>query len=213
MLEINPTRYARDITSFANIPPTYTIEYDASLTGVGVILYQIDQYGREYEWKVLQYVFNYDLKGESRYHNTVEFIALVMGLAGLVILGINNVAVLCRGDNRSSLSWGMKENFKSQLGRRAALVLTTFGVYSNIQIAEVIHIAGKTNVRCDQLSRETITPADLGFSREQTLPAPLFDQLSHFCNPTVLDTTIDTFHDTWKILRGLTSDFFNNPAL
>jgi hypothetical protein len=42
MLEINPTRYARDITSFASVSPAYTIEYDASLTGLGVILYQID---------------------------------------------------------------------------------------------------------------------------------------------------------------------------
>ena len=192
--------------------PTYTIEYDASLTGVGVIISQRDQDGRECDWKVLQYVFSFDLKGESRYQNTVEFIALVMGLAGLVTLGVNNVSVLCRGDNQSSLSWGMRENFKSQLGRRAALVLTTFGIHSNIQIAEVIHIAGKTNVRCDQLSRETVTPTELGFASDQILPATYFDKLCQFCDPTVLDTTLDTFHYTWKNLREITSDFFRNPV-
>jgi len=196
MLETRPIRYARDITSFSNIPPKYTIEYDASLTGVGVIIYQIDEKGLEQEWKVFQHGFDFNLEGMSKYQNTAEFIALVMGVAGLVSLGINNTSVLCRGDNKSSLSWGLSENFKSQLGRRAALVLTTLSIHSNIHITEVVHIAGKINVRCDQLSREKVIPADLGFSKDQILQTGIFTKNSTFCDPTVLDNTAETLRDT-----------------
>jgi len=210
VLETKPTRYARDITSFSDVPPKYTIEYDASLTGVGVVIYQIDENRLEQEWKVIQYEFDFNLEGKSKYQNTVEFIALVLGVAGLVSLGINNASILCRGDNKSSLSWGLSENFKSQLGRRAALVLTTLSIYSNIHIIEVVHIAGKNNVRCDQLSREKVTPSDLGFSKEQILQAGLFTKISSFCNPTVLDNTAETLIETWRTLREITSDFFPN---
>ena len=100
--------------------------------------------------------------------------------------------------------------FKSQLGRRAALLLTTLSIHSNIHITEVVHIAGKINVRCDQLSREKVIPADLGFSKDQILQTGIFTKISTFCDPTVLDNTAETLRDTWETLREFTIEFFPN---
>jgi hypothetical protein len=209
MLEVNPVRFSRDILSFASSQPTYSIEYDASLTGIGVIIYKIEPDQTEVEWKVIQHNFSFDLKGESRYQNTVEFIALVVGVAALGSLGVQDVAVRCRGDNRSSLSWGIDENYRSDLGRKAALVLTTLGIQSNIRIEEAIHIAGITNIRCDQLSRNYRTPFELGFSQDQIISTTVISSVCDFCNPTVTDVDEECLQRTWSELRILSAGIFS----
>jgi len=209
MLEISPDRFTRDILSFVSAQPTYTIEYDASLTGIGVIIYKIEPDQTEVEWKVIQHNFSFDLKGESRYQNTVEFIALVVGVAALGSLGVQDVAVRCRGDNRSSLSWGIDENYRSDLGRKAALMFTTLGIQSNIRIDEAIHIAGITNIRCDQLSRNYKTPIELGFSHDQFISSKAISSVCDFCNPTVTDIDDECLQRTWNELRILSAGIFS----
>jgi hypothetical protein len=46
-LEINPKKYERAISSFHDYPSTIFLEYDASLTGVGIILTQMTNDGTE----------------------------------------------------------------------------------------------------------------------------------------------------------------------
>jgi hypothetical protein len=159
-LEINPITYKRDIISFVHHDPTFVLEYDASLTGVGIILFKIGNQKEEKEWKVIQLEFHYNLESQSRYQNTVEFIGIVLGMVALSLLGVRNSGVIIRGDNKSSLKWGLTENYKSILSRRASLVLTTVVLQTNIIIEDQIHIAGINNIRCDRLSRQSASPED-----------------------------------------------------
>jgi hypothetical protein len=184
-LEINPNTYKRDIKSFVHYEPSYVLEYDASLTGVGIILFILDKNKEEKEWKVIQMDYNYNIGSQSKYQNTVEFIGIVLGMVALSLLGVRNTSVIIRGDNKSSLKWGLTENYKSILSRRASLVLTTTILKSNILIEDQIHIAGVNNVKCDRLSRRTASPEDLGFKPEQIINQPILDCIIKFCDPII----------------------------
>ena len=61
-LEINPITYKRDIISFVHHDPSFVLEYDASLTGVGIILFKLGNEKEEKEWKVIQLEFHYNLE-------------------------------------------------------------------------------------------------------------------------------------------------------
>jgi hypothetical protein len=93
-LEINPITYKRDLVSFTSHAPTYVLEYDASLTGVGVILFKVDTNGIETEWKVIQQEYHYNLNQQSKFQNTVEFIGVVLGMAALGLYGVKNESVI-----------------------------------------------------------------------------------------------------------------------
>ena len=115
----------RNIISFVHHDPSFVLEYDASLTGVGIIIFKLGKNKEEKEWKVIQLEFNYDIGSQSRYQNTVEFIGIILGMVALRLLGVRDYSVRIRGDNKSSLKWGSTENYKSIFCRRALLVLTT----------------------------------------------------------------------------------------
>ena len=202
-LEINPNTYKRDIKSFVHYEPSYVLEYDASLTGVGIILFIIDNNKEEKEWKVIQKDYNYNIGSQSKYQNTVEFIGIVLGMVALSLLGVRNTSVVIRGDNKSSLKWGLTENYKSILSRRASLVLTTTILKSNILIEDQIHIAGVHNVRCDRLSRRTASPEDLGFNPDQILDHSKFDCIIKYCDPTVGVINPEEVKNMWKELNFL----------
>ena len=202
-LEVNPKKYSRAISSFNPSPSSIFLEYDASLTGVGIILSRKTFEGQEEDWKALQQIFQYDIQGQSRYQNTVEFIGVVLGIVSLSLLGVRDVSITIRGDNTTSLKWGLTENFRSISCRRAALVLTTVSIKYNIIIDEQIHIAGIKNVRCDALSRGYATPTDYGFKPDQILDYEILDQVNKFCNPTLNTTGEQSICEMWKELREL----------
>jgi len=202
-LEINPKKYERAISSFHDYPSTIFLEYDASLTGVGIILTQMTNDGTELDWKVIQQVLHYGIHGQPRYQNTVEFIGIVLGILTIAKLGIRDVSITIRGDNMSSLKWGLTENYRSLSCRRAALVLTTISIKYNIIITDQIHIAGVKNIRCDQLSRNNATPNSLGFHTDQIITLTILDQVTKFCNPTIDTTTEQQVSKMWNELRDL----------
>ena len=200
-LEINPNTYKRDIKSFVHYEPSYVLEYDASLTGVGIILFILDKNKEEKEWKVIQMDYNYNIGSQSKYQNTVEFIGIVLGMVALSLLGVRNTSVIIRGDNKSSLKWGLTEKYKSILSRRASLVLTTTILKSNILIEDQIHIAGVNNVKCDRLSRRTASPEDLGFKPDQIINQPILDCIIKFCDPIIGVSSPEEISTMWRELN------------
>ena len=202
-LEINPKKYERAISSFVCRPPTVFLEYDASLGGAGIILSRKIADGTEEDWKVIQQDFHYRISGQSGYQNTVEFIGIVLGVVALSCLGFRDESITIRGDNKSSLKWGLTENYKSLTCRRAALVLTTVSIKYNITISDQIHIAGETNVRCDKLSRGYSTPRELGFRDDQVITFPVLEKVNKFCDPTINTTSEYQVSMMWNELREL----------
>ena len=167
MKKSNHTRktFARPLESFRSVPPSYCIEYDASLKGLGVILRDMSTVDEDNQdgsiMKVASlYPLPFDLKNDPSYQNVVEFLAVILGMIMMRREGLSNVTIKLKGDSKSSLKWGSTELFKGNLVQRASIVFILLGVHANITVEESEHWAGLLNVRCDRLSRGT-RPEDL----------------------------------------------------
>ena len=97
LLELRNGRYGRCIETFGVTVPKYAVEFDASLTGVGLLIFHLDKNGTETFWKVAKFEFNFDLRGDSSFQNTVEFIGVVLAMSCLVGLGIGGTTIHLRG--------------------------------------------------------------------------------------------------------------------
>ena len=142
--------------------PTWLIEYDASLTGIGVQIFSLDEDLNEDLRFAIGLDLDFGLESQSKYQNTMEFIAIVTGLGILAREGIHNAWIRLRGDSTSSLSWAKKESFKSGPSESAALAFLVLGRYRQLFIEDGDHLKGILNVKCDKLSRG-VKVEEMGF--------------------------------------------------
>jgi len=173
--------------SFTPSQPRLMLEYDASLTGIGILVNILEIDGSEHPWKALLCKLPYNPQGNSSFQNSVEFIAIVLGFAGIAKSGVSGASIAIRGDNRSSLAWALKESFRSPRVRNAATVYTFIGIQFNIHTSDAVHIAGTSNVTTDGWSRGYTNPSDLGFRDQDMLFAdndPVLDKLLRLMDPT-----------------------------
>ena len=209
LLRLRETTYARSLDSFRCVSPRYQIEYDASLTGIGVIVRDLTLYvlGDETSGvlKVGSIDLPFDLQQNSKYQNTVEFLGATLGLALLAQLGITSTSVKIVSDSRASIKWGTTGLFTGSLSRRTSFVFMFVSVQYNLDISEGVHVAGIRNVICDKLSRG-IRPSELGFSPETvydfTSDATMLE-LIKLCDPTPANEILDeeAFMDFWFTAR------------
>ena len=82
------------------------IDFDASLSGAGILWYERQQDedeislgGAAVDLRLLRF------GTDSSFQNTAEYIGCVLGLIGLVMQGVRNVDVEVRGDSMSALTW------------------------------------------------------------------------------------------------------------
>jgi hypothetical protein len=163
------------------------IEYDASLSGAGILVNIISPGGQEHPWKALRCKFPFVLHDDSSFQNSVEFIAVVLGFAGIAKCGVSNAEVAIRGDNMSSLSWSLHESFKSPRVRNAAVVYTFIGIDFDLRTSEADHVAGVTNTTTDGWSRFYTDPHDIGYSPSDMLfdqGCPILASLLQLLDPT-----------------------------
>ena len=138
----------------------WTIEYDASLTGIAIIWYKRDKEGNEVavgcyatSLEAMQLTDN----GSGRM-NTAEFIAGTIGIRGLAQRGVGHVAVRVRGDNVAAMTWAEKSSFKSDFATRAAVVHVAQRIHSSIEVVDKEHLPHTKeydwNWRCDLRTRD-----------------------------------------------------------
>jgi hypothetical protein len=87
-------------------------EFDASLSGIGIIWYRKDGL-REVpvgvgSWDIRCRGFHRDAK----FQNRAEFIAGLVAVMGLRVLGLENEIVMLRGDSMTALEWSHSWSFK-----------------------------------------------------------------------------------------------------
>jgi hypothetical protein len=99
------------------------------------------------------YMRDYEIGVDSSYQNTMEFIAIVLGVAVAVRAGYRNTSLIIKGDSMSALCWAEKGMLRSMFIRRAATLLVLLTVSFGIEIVDSVHVAGIENVICDRLSR------------------------------------------------------------
>ena len=190
MVVTHGQEYQRPLSTSSQSPPTIVLEYDASLSGIGVIIYRCVD-GAEIEWVVIQEEFPYDLGDDSGFQNSVEFIAITIGVAALAVKGLRDTNIHIRGDSRSSLKWSSADSFRSKRCRWAATCFTNLTFLTGINVVSVEHIPGDLNVRCDALSRSRangVRPCDLGFEDSLVLDLSTHKgmlELLRLCEPSV----------------------------
>jgi hypothetical protein len=201
LLHLNEATFGRTLDSFRPRPAEVMVEFDASLSGFGLVISDMR------EGRLLgcgSALFPFHLGEQSRWQNSAEFIAIVIAIISLVQLGYSNVGIKVRGDNVSSMKWGKEEHFTSVLCFSAALVFILLSVAFNISIVETEHVPGEENVICDAMSRG-YRPEDLGVSRDETLnlESKAVKLGLALCDPTKEIESQDAFMDLWHSTQDL----------
>jgi hypothetical protein len=134
-LELQPQEFSRPLLSLVWRPITYVIEYDASLTGIGHVLSKLeaDEVTKSL-LKVVKVALPFYLGDDSGFQNSVEFIAVVLGVGCLGTEGVRGASIRVVGDNTSSLAWSVKSSFRDGPSRSAAMCLVSLGDSLGIEI-------------------------------------------------------------------------------
>lgn len=205
-----PIRFARPLTSFTMIQPTWVCEFDACLSGIGIIWLKRLQDGSE---RAVAYtsidITPLGFGKESTYQNTAEYLASLFCIMGLVQLTKASEPCLFRGDSLSALTWIDKGSVRSDIAIRTSLLWAQVVVYLGVQVTGTQWIAGKVNSRTDRLSRNgtwaDVLADDARIYHRCSLPATLpfltLDSASvlDLCNPA---HPLDSEQDFVAFLRA-----------
>ena len=212
LVRYDELRFTRPLASFCAEPPTYIIEFDASLKGAGILWFrrcggaEVCMGGSAVDLRFLGF-------GEdSSFQNLCEFMGAILGFVGLVRLGVSNADVQLRGDSVSALTWAQTERYRGTLVTNASLVFTMLAVACGLDVKSATHIPGKENVRCDELSRlwesgdgliEVMGKHDLREASVVVLDSDTdVQQLLRACNPATTFESEDAFVKHWGQIRN-----------
>jgi hypothetical protein len=156
LLAEDETKFGKTIESFvSDSNPRIIVEFDASLSGAGLLWYQ--RQGED-DSEVSIGGGAVDLRGlgfgsDASFQNTAEFIAMIVGVLGLLQMGIRDVAIEVRGDSETALTWAAKGRPKGDLATNAAMVFALLCIIGGFRVTMDSWISGEDNWRCDKLSR------------------------------------------------------------
>ena len=151
--ELDRDRARRPMMDLVIRMASHLIEFDASLTGIGLRIFEVDSEGEEVLIIVSGFETGFQLEGQARYQNTMEFTAVVMGIGFLVKEGITGAGLRLRGDSTTSLVWSTEESFKAGPSENAAAAFLVLGQVSQNFVESGDHLKGIWNTKCDRLSR------------------------------------------------------------
>ena len=147
------TEFTRTIVSFAASTPAVVVEFDSSLSGAGLIWYR-REHGAEVAVGVSAVNLEFLAFGvDSSNQNLAEFIGAILAVIGQIIMGLSGCSLALRGDSVTALTWAITERPRGSIVSNASMVWTLLCVATDIDVTEMIHIAGKDNSNCDRLSR------------------------------------------------------------
>jgi hypothetical protein len=203
LLIANPDKLSRTMESFRPQTAQFCIKYDASLTGLGVGIYNVLN-DTLLTYSALELPFQ--VTNESKRQNTMEFVAVIFGLLLAWKLQLKNFSYTLHGDNMSSLAWAQADRVNSTLARRANIVFTTISMHINASLSETQHIPGIMNVLFDGLSRN-ISPTELGLDPTLMFNAAADVSILRFvqlCDPALelsdIASHIHLLHQCTKLL-------------
>jgi hypothetical protein len=151
LVSFDEQKYTRRMASFLPEQLRYVVEFDASLSGAGILWFERLPNGTE----VVMGGSAVDLRGlhfgtDSSFQNIAVYIGCILGMAGLAVMGIRDVDIEVRGDSIAALTWAETERPRGELVTNAAVVFTLLGISFGLDAKK---LAGEENWRCDRLSR------------------------------------------------------------
>ena len=203
LANLEPTSFSRSLMSFAPQSETLLCNIDASLEGIGILLYRVSDESKALI-AVVGYKTPYLTDQDSGYQNTMEFIALVSTIFLCVHLGFRNTGIRLESDSSTSISWSSKEKFKSERALFAACVYIPLMIDSGLCITETTHVPGTSMVLSDPLSRG-VDPYELGFDSDVIVDFSnhaMFNSIIELMDPVrcknEFDNDDDHIYTTWK---------------
>lgn len=148
--------FTRTLDSFKEVGPQcgIVVDFDASLTGIGIIWFLVDANGSEVPVGACQVdISSLGFEGKPANQNTAEFIGAMLGLVGVKKLGYADLLVKLRGDSISALTWASTSRFRGDLVVPAAIVFVMFLEVHKIVLVPPEHTAAAKHWRVDELSR------------------------------------------------------------
>jgi len=199
--------YARPITTFRKEPPSLQIEYDASLNGFGVGLYELNPDSGNLTLLAYTQAPTWAPVGDdASYQNTCEYGAVILGLLMARALGKRDLTYRLIGDSVSSLAWCSSDRANSELARATNIGFVTLTVEMNAEVAGTEHLAGILNTTWDGLSRGKTGP-ELGLDARLFMPTQegsLFTEYLRLCDPTTLrEAVVDQIELSKSFIRLL----------
>ena len=207
LLDYDENQFSRTFESFDEHPCVYIVEFDASLSGVGILWYkrlhnrEVCFGGDAVDLPCLSFY------SDSSNQNVAEFMGALLGIIGLVKLGVRNVDVELRGDSVTALSWATK----GQRSINAATIFTMLCVALSVDVKSTCHISGDDNFKCDRLSRlkesgNTVASvmSDIGLQGVETLDLEsdlAVKTLIRCCDPDTTFTCEGDFALFWNTIR------------
>ena len=155
LMALKPEKFWRKLESFRTRSWEVLLQYDSSLQGLGPVLSTKGVDGTLIPVRVASIITTYQLNGDSRYQNAMEFSSVVVAFLMMAELGMTSVPLKIVGDSIASETWCKKERFRSVVSRGAAAAFVALGVEFDFWIEETEFIAGKDNIMCDELSRRS----------------------------------------------------------
>ena len=223
LVSFNEQQYTRRMQSFLPEKLLYIIEFDASLSGAGVLWFKRGADGA----KVSIGGSAVDLRSfgfgiDSSFQNTAEYIGCILGLIGLTLMGIRDVDVEARGDSVAALTWVETEKPRGELVTNASMVFTLLGINFGLDVKKGVHISGEENWRCDRLSRiketgagvrETLQGMNLGETPIINLEENAqVRKLLESCAPTRSLDGEGTFLEFWGGIRDALAEITKDLA-
>jgi hypothetical protein len=206
LTQLRPLKFARSIESFRHQDARLLLETDACLTGFGMVLSgKVMKENREepiYCGCVWDYGFVGVHENPATYQNTMEFIAVVLGVAIAARAGYRNTSMRIKGDSMSALCWAKGHKYSSEFIRRAATAMVMLSTSFGLDIVESEHVAGVLNVVCDDLSRGR-SPADLGWEGRvcEIRNDEWMMELVGLCDPMSKVETAEQFSVFWAAIN------------
>lgn len=198
-----PDFFCRAMHTYAYPPSQFVVQFDASLQGIGILWWRLTGDGGEtLVGGASMSLVRLGFEDDSRYQNTAEYIAVVVGLASLAaFFGVCDEAVVLKGDSVTALEWSRRDRSRSAIAWNAAAVQVAVCAVAEIWVESVVHVPGVDNTVCDGLSRG-VDPQDL------PLPAgtpvlcldgdELFEDLLSLCSPHQPTSDRESFLSLWK---------------
>ena len=203
---VNKVEFSRTISSFKCTVSSLIIEFDASLTGIGLLYYQRSENGEVLLGGGSVDISSLHFDSEASYQNTAEFIAAVLGIRGLKQLGLKPRNVCLRGDSITALTWASTSRFRGGLVGNAAAAFILQNIYEKISISEVVHLAAADNWRADFLSRGgtmgELLERDCSLGKSQVIELN-GDAIIQLCDPVRPTTTDEEFNSFWLDMRQI----------
>ena len=155
--------FTRTFASFDDRNPTLRIKFDGSLEGAGLLWFITGRGDCPYyeELLVIESLLGgaaVDLRSlnfgwDSSFQNCSEYITIIIGVVGAILMGWDTSAIEIVGDSETALRWADSGRFKSDNVINAATVMSVICASKDVHFMDSKHIPKEENWHADMFSR------------------------------------------------------------